>query len=135
MTRGLLMFRWPFIVLATSVALFAVAAVQGGPALLHEVSMRTGLRLAGFGAFAAPSSALPARPFAQATSPAWSQTDQLVVQLQEQLKQKPDDPLAPTRYAQLGSLYLQKVRETGDPSYYTKAEAVLQKALQLAPMN
>jgi tetratricopeptide (TPR) repeat protein len=47
--------------------------------------------------------------------------------LQEYLRQNPADPNA---YAQLGSLYLQLARESGDPSYYAKADEVFDAALR-----
>jgi tetratricopeptide (TPR) repeat protein len=36
-------------------------------------------------------------------------------------------------YTALGVAYLQKVRETGDPTFYTQAEGVLNRALELEP--
>ena len=59
-------------------------------------------------------------------------TDSQVNALQERLKQNPDDQMA---YVQLGAAYLQKARETGDPTYYTKAAGVLQRALELKPQD
>jgi tetratricopeptide (TPR) repeat protein len=50
--------------------------------------------------------------------------------LQQRLKQNPDDQRA---YVLLGAAYLQKVRETGDPTYYGKAEEALNRALDLNP--
>jgi tetratricopeptide (TPR) repeat protein len=50
--------------------------------------------------------------------------------LQKRLKQNPDDQRA---YVLLGAVYLQKVRETGDPTYYGKAEKALNRALDLNP--
>jgi len=37
--------------------------------------------------------------------------------------------------AQLGAAYLQKVRETGDPSYYARAQTVLDAALRASPRS
>src|SRR5437764_1376038 len=54
-----------------------------------------------------------------------ARTDRSIVDLQDRLRQKADDRPALTS---LGLLYLQKARETGDPSYYPRAEGVLQKA-------
>lgn len=59
-------------------------------------------------------------------------TDGLISSLQESLKQNPYNASA---YSYLGAAYLQKVRESGDPSYYTKAEGVLSKALELDSNN
>ena len=59
-----------------------------------------------------------------------SSTDDRVETLQEQLKQNSDDQRA---YVLLGAAYLQKVRETGDPIYYSKTEKALGRALDLQP--
>jgi tetratricopeptide (TPR) repeat protein len=59
-----------------------------------------------------------------------SSTNNRVETLQEQLKQNPDDQRA---YVLLGAAYLQKVRETGDPIYYSKTEQALGRALDLQP--
>jgi len=50
--------------------------------------------------------------------------------LQTRLRAQPADQRA---YTLLGAAYLQQARVTGDPAYYPKAEAVLNKALDLAP--
>jgi tetratricopeptide (TPR) repeat protein len=63
-------------------------------------------------------------------SQAASTTDGQVETLQTQLKQNPDDERA---YVLLGVAYLQKVRETGDPTYYGKTEEALSRALGLQP--
>jgi cytochrome c-type biogenesis protein CcmH/NrfG len=55
-------------------------------------------------------------------------TDLLLERLQEQLRSYPADQEA---YLRLGSAYLQKARETGDPSYYNKGEEALLQALEL----
>jgi tetratricopeptide (TPR) repeat protein len=57
-------------------------------------------------------------------------TDRLIESLQARLKTNPDDWQA---YSQLGLTYLQKARETGDPTYYQKVEEALQKSLTLEP--
>jgi len=61
-----------------------------------------------------------------------SNTDSQVSTLQERLRQNPDEQLS---YVKLGAAYLQKARETGDPTYYTKSEAALQRALELKPQD
>ena len=63
-----------------------------------------------------------------AESQASSSTDNRVETLQARLKQNPDDERA---YVLLGAAYLQKVRETGDPTYYGKTEEALTRALNL----
>jgi tetratricopeptide (TPR) repeat protein len=55
-------------------------------------------------------------------------TVQQIEGLQAQVREAPSDPRA---YGQLGLAYLQQVRETGDPTYYPKAEGVFDRALQL----
>jgi tetratricopeptide (TPR) repeat protein len=55
--------------------------------------------------------------------------------MQDRIAGNPSDPLAYAAYAQLGSLYLQKARETGDPSYYSRAEQALTRSLALSPDN
>jgi tetratricopeptide (TPR) repeat protein len=57
-------------------------------------------------------------------------TDTLIQTLQERLKANPEDWQS---YSQLGLAYLQKARETGDPSYYQKTEEALDKALAMQP--
>lgn len=59
-------------------------------------------------------------------------TDRQIADLQTKVQQRPDQA---DLYAQLGGAYLQKARETADPSFYAKVEEVLQRALQLEPNN
>jgi tetratricopeptide (TPR) repeat protein len=59
-----------------------------------------------------------------------SSTESQMETLQQRLKQNPDDQRA---YVLLGAVYLQKVRETGDPTYYGKSEEALTRALDLQP--
>jgi tetratricopeptide (TPR) repeat protein len=55
-----------------------------------------------------------------------------IKELQAQLRANPDDVRS---YALLGLAYEQRARETGDPTYYTKADGVLHRALALEPRN
>jgi tetratricopeptide (TPR) repeat protein len=55
-------------------------------------------------------------------------TDTLMGSLQERLRTNPQDWQS---FSQLGLAYLQKARETGDPTYYQKTEEALDKALAL----
>ena len=65
--------------------------------------------------------------------PATSQsTDARIASLQAQVKAAPKDPRG---YAALGQAYLQKVRETGDASFYSRADGVLGTALRLDPRS
>ena len=59
-------------------------------------------------------------------------TDQRIAALQAEVRAAPSDA---DGYASLGLEYLQKVRETGDPAFYTKAHGVLQQARQIDPEN
>jgi tetratricopeptide (TPR) repeat protein len=54
-------------------------------------------------------------------------TDEQIETLQNQLRNHPNDWQS---YSQLGLVYLQKVRETGDPTYYPKVEEALNKSLE-----
>ena len=56
--------------------------------------------------------------------------DTSIESLQGQLRDEPHNFPA---YLSLAHAYLQKVRETGDPSYYTKTEALLKQAALLSP--
>ncbi len=57
-------------------------------------------------------------------------TDKQIQSLQDRLRTNPNDWQA---YSQLGLAYLQKVRETGDPTYYQKAEESLDMTLKDHP--
>jgi len=59
-------------------------------------------------------------------------SDRLIYSLQQRLRAKPDDGQS---LAYLGNAYLQKARETGDPSYYGKAEQVFEEAIEHDPKN
>src|SRR6478735_4072793 len=65
--------------------------------------------------------------------PATSQsTDARIRSLQAAVRAAPKNP---SGYAQLAQAYLQKVRETGDASFYGRAGAVLKTALRLDPRS
>jgi tetratricopeptide (TPR) repeat protein len=61
-----------------------------------------------------------------------SSTDRLIAGFQGRLKENPEDF---SSYVNLANAYLQKVRETGDPSLYTKAEDLLDRAAKIEPQN
>jgi tetratricopeptide (TPR) repeat protein len=71
-----------------------------------------------------------AHSVAPPTTTAPSATDQRILSLQDRLRNEPQDQHSATA---LGLEYLQRARETSDPSYYAKAEGVLHQALDLAP--
>jgi tetratricopeptide (TPR) repeat protein len=84
-----------------------------------------------FTALRQPAHTLPASGDLYGDAPAAPGfTSALVESLQERLRQAPDDAAS---YSLLGAAYLQQARETGDPAYYLKAEAVLGEALARAP--
>ncbi|HEY3061651.1 MAG TPA: tetratricopeptide repeat protein [Chloroflexota bacterium] len=59
-----------------------------------------------------------------------SATDRQIGALQERLRQQPSDSVAATR---LGLAYLQRARETSDPTFYGRADAILNQALSATP--
>jgi tetratricopeptide (TPR) repeat protein len=61
-----------------------------------------------------------------------SETDKQIQSLQDRVKGAPEDY---SGYDRLGSVFLQKARETGDIAYYDLAEQTLKKALALAPQD
>ena len=63
---------------------------------------------------------------ADSTSRTSASTDAQIQTLQDRIRTNPSDWQA---YSQLGLAYLQKARETGDPTYYQKTEEALDKAL------
>ncbi|HEY0734720.1 MAG TPA: tetratricopeptide repeat protein [Herpetosiphonaceae bacterium] len=61
-----------------------------------------------------------------------SRTESQIQTLQSRIRRAPDNI---DSYALLGHAYLQQVRETGDPSYYAKAESVFGAALKRDPQH
>src|SRR5450755_1116357 len=61
-----------------------------------------------------------------------SDTDQKIESLQLRVKAAPRDYAG---YDELGSVFLQKARETGDISYYDLAEQTLKKSIGLMPRD
>jgi tetratricopeptide (TPR) repeat protein len=59
-----------------------------------------------------------------------SAVDRAIAQLQQRLAEAPNDLVA---IDGLGSAYLQKARQSGDPAFYTKAVGLFDKALAIAP--
>jgi tetratricopeptide (TPR) repeat protein len=59
-------------------------------------------------------------------------TDERIEELQAEVRNAPSDPEV---YATLGLTYLQKVRESGDPGFYPKAEGIFHEALARGPEN
>ncbi|HEU0020784.1 MAG TPA: tetratricopeptide repeat protein [Dehalococcoidia bacterium] len=69
---------------------------------------------------------------ADAPPRAWNATDRLVERLEKKQEVRQLDQYA---YVELGGAYLQKARETGDPSYYNRSEDALLRALELEPRS
>ena len=70
-----------------------------------------------------------ARRLLQQAAPApWSRTERDMATLQQYVRDNPNSARNRTR---LGAVYLQKTRETADPSYLSKAEELFKKALEL----
>jgi tetratricopeptide (TPR) repeat protein len=76
--------------------------------------------------------AAAAAPTVAAVLPAGVPTRQLVDDYTAALRAQPNNPQA---YTNLALAELQQVREDGDPTWYTKADALLTKALALDPKN
>jgi tetratricopeptide (TPR) repeat protein len=65
-------------------------------------------------------------------TPAATDTATTVARLQDELRRRPDEPRLLT---QLGVAYVTRARETADPSFYTNAAGVLERAGRLAPRD
>ena len=105
--------RHRLILVAAAAGLTAVALTLGG-----------GLR-----GSASPSAAPQTGAGGQARS---GDTPALVARLQATLRGNPND--VPSLDS-LGLTYQQRARETGDPTYYTKSDEALHRALALAPSD
>jgi tetratricopeptide (TPR) repeat protein len=81
---------------------------------------------------AQPTSPLAIDMAAPAPAPVERGDERVIAGLQERIRQNPNDVDA---YAQLGLAQLQRVRETGDPSLYGKAEAAFAQALKRNPQQ
>ena len=81
---------------------------------------------------AQPATSAAAQIQAAASQRPVDKTDQVIWDYQQRVRQSPDDVQS---YAVLGAAYMQKVRDTGDPSFYAKAQAVLDEALKRDPQN
>src|SRR5256884_1142688 len=107
--------RQRLILVATAAVLTAVALTLGG--VLHDSSS------------ASPAAAAPVSAGVQAGP---GDTPALVARLQATLRANPND--VPSLDS-LGLAYQQRARETGDPTYYTKSDEALHRALALAPRD
>ena len=107
----------------------AVVAVTA-PALFAGGAL--GLGLVSDGGRAAVSEAAPTLGTASAVSPVGLRTEPATVveRLQQRLAAAPEDA---TAYAELGAAYVQQARVSGDPAFYPKAQAALDRSLDLRP--
>ncbi len=104
----------------------AVAGVAATAALLGGVL--AGNPAAGPASNVSPAAA--AATLAQGFSP--GDTAAYVAQLERRVEQDPTDAEGLTL---LGLAYQQRVRETGDPSFYTRSAEALRRSLELVPDN
>src|SRR4051794_31046462 len=100
-------------------AFAGAAAVLAAAALLLGGAFRSG----------SPRAAEPASP---TRAPVAQSTVATVARLQATLSAS---PRSEKDWSQLGAAYEQRARETGDPSYYTKADGALRRALKLDPKD
>jgi len=107
--------RHRLILVAAAAGLTVVALTLGG--VLHDSSA------------ASPTAATPTSAGGQ-VSP--GETPALVARLQATLRGNPNN--VPSLDS-LGLAYQQRARETGDPTYYTKSDEALHRALALAPSD
>src|SRR5256885_3663301 len=107
--------RQRLILVAAAAVFTAVALTLGG--VLHDSSS------------ASPAAAAPVSAGVQAPP---GDAPALVTRLQETVRLNPNDV---TALDSLGLAYQQRARETGDPTYYTKSDEALQRALAIAPRD
>jgi tetratricopeptide (TPR) repeat protein len=102
----------------------------------HSVLLLAGLTLVVVLAFAAGgvlrSGIDPLAPAGNGETAPASTTASRIEQLQQRLRADPADSAAGI---ELSAAYLQRARETGDPAYYPRAEAVLSELLRRDPGN
>ncbi len=110
--------RQRLILVAAAVGLTAAALTLGG--VLHDSSS------------ASPTAVAQAAPASGGAQVSRADTPALVARLQATLHGNPNDV---TALDSLGLAYQQSARETGDPTYYTKSDEALHRALALAPRD
>ena len=110
---------------AAAAGLTALALLLGG--VLRSSSNATPVPAA-----AAPLAARAAAGQQGVTGVASSDTEAQVAKLQAALPTSPNDVQS---LDALGLAYQQRARETGDPTFYTKSDEVLHRALRLSPRD
>jgi tetratricopeptide (TPR) repeat protein len=103
---------------AAAAGLTAVALTLGG--VLHDSSS------------ASPGAIASATPTSATVQAPPGDTPALVTRLQETIRLNPNDV---TALDSLGLAYQQRARETGDPTYYTKSDEALHRALAIGPRD
>jgi len=105
--------------------------IAGTAAVVSAAVLALGGAFRGPGAAGAEPDRLPAGVVAELQRGfAAGDTEAEVAALQAELRARPHDVKS---LEALGLAYLQRVRETGDASYYPKADGILHEALSLAP--
>jgi len=107
---------WRRPLLAGALAVGLGGALLAGSFLASSTISRMVLR---------PAAPAPTLATPNVVGGAVSRTDESIGTLQEQLRQHGDDQKSQT---ELGLAYLQKVRETADPTYYSRADGLLRQA-------
>ena len=111
---------------ATAAALTALALLLGG--VFHDSS--SSATPVASAALPAQAAALSAQFSTGFSGPTAHTTQGIVAGLQAALRKNPDNVGS---LDALGLAYQQRARETGDPTYYTKSQEVLDHALTLVP--
>jgi tetratricopeptide (TPR) repeat protein len=106
----------------------ARVAAAGAAVVLTAAAVLLGSAFRGSSAAAPPPPAGAADRFQAGF--ALGDTSALVASMQQELRSHPRDAHA---WALLGLAYQQRAREVADPSYYTKSEGALRRALRLTP--
>jgi tetratricopeptide (TPR) repeat protein len=113
--------QWRLPILVAFAAVLFAAALFGSSVVSRQVISRIS---------PASRSAIAAPRTSDITPGGSSATDRQISALQDRLRQQPADQKSAT---QLGLAYLQRARETTDPTYYTRADGILNQALTVAP--
>lgn len=100
-----------------------------GVALALVLAIRSPFMLSSFDPATAPAAE---QLQAAASQRPVNKTDQVIWDYQELVRTTPNNLNA---YSVLGNAYIQKARETGDPTLYAKAETVFQEALKRDPKD
>jgi len=123
--RPIIMLLLAILILLVSIIL-RISGVFGKPVPANPAEANPAIANAAVNSVANPA-ANPASQLAGRRSLITSAGQDGIPQLQEKLRQNPNDP---SLYAQLGLTMLQKVRETADPTLYPQAQSAFDNALK-----